>query len=186
MIVLRHAIGQRRHGILFLRRCAPSSPSTVLLGQAHDELATEMVRRAGDLSCTLGQQPTRAENLRLAKTLWRDAGGIKTDTIRSELMRLTRRIGLAHVTAPKCWRHTFATLLQEAGVDPLIRQQTMGHVPAGLGAAALGMTAHYTHTQAEVHRRQLAAALALRPRTVGLVATRFGNGSTTQEKGGES
>ena len=60
---------------------------------------------------------------------------------------MTAAIGQPESTCPKSWRHTFATLLQDANVDPLIRQQVMGHKPTLTGG--LGMTANYTHTRPE-------------------------------------
>jgi len=36
-------------------------------------------------------------------------------------------------------------LLQDANVDPLIRQQTLGHKPTN--SNGLGMTGNYTHTR---------------------------------------
>ena len=84
--------------------------------------------------------------------------------IRNEFIDLTTRIGLPNLTAPKTLRHTFATILQDANVDPLIRNELMGHAPAvspGPGAG-LGMTAVYTHTRPETKRRQLEAALSNR------------------------
>lgn len=79
-------------------------------------------------------------------------------------MRLTRRIGLPNVTAPKLLRHQFATSLQEANVDPLIRNLLMGHASAGERSAGHGpgMTAVYTHTRPETIRKQLEGALAVR------------------------
>jgi hypothetical protein len=81
--------------------------------------------------------------------------------VRQEFMRLTRRIGLPAVTAPKLLRHQFATSLQEANVDPLIRNLLMGHASAGERSAGhgLGMTAVYTHTRPETIRKQLEGAL---------------------------
>jgi len=100
--------------------------------------------------------------LRVATTVWRDTGAIDNDMIRKEFITLMERTGLGHITAPKTLRHTFATILQDANVDPLIRNELMGHAPqatngVGLG---LGMTAVYTHTRPETKRRQLEAALA--------------------------
>jgi hypothetical protein len=57
-------------------------------------------------------------------------GGLKNEVIRNEFIDLTSRIALGHVTAPKTLRHTFATILQDANVDPLIRNELMGHVPS--------------------------------------------------------
>ena len=67
--------------------------------------------------------------------------------------------------APKLLRHQFATALLEGRVDPLIRNELMGHVAAGQRTAGhgLAMTAVYTHTRPEVRRRQLLEALAARP-----------------------
>lgn len=67
--------------------------------------------------------------------------------MRFEFVRIMQAAGRAEATCPKSWRHSFATLLQDANVDPLIRQQVMGHRPTGAGG--LGMTANYTHTRAE-------------------------------------
>jgi site-specific recombinase XerD len=68
------------------------------------------------------------------------------------------------VTAPKTLRHTFATILQDANVDPLVRNELMGHAPMAAGrGSSLGMTATYTHTRPETKRRQLQTALEALP-----------------------
>jgi hypothetical protein len=66
-------------------------------------------------------------------------------------------IGHPESICPKSWRHTFATLLQDANVDPLIRQQVMGHKPTT--GSGLGMTANYTHTRSETCQEQVERAL---------------------------
>lgn len=108
---------------------------------------------------------TRAGRLAVAEKVWRAAGGLKYDWVRKEFTRLTKGIGLAEITAPKTLRHGFATALQDGNVDPLIRNELMGHAPAafGLSGTCLGMTAVYTHTRPETKRRQLEEALANRP-----------------------
>jgi hypothetical protein len=54
--------------------------------------------------------------------------------------------------------------LQDANVDPLVRQLTLGHQStAGDG---LGMTAHYTHTRRETHRQQIEQALRRWPESL--------------------
>jgi hypothetical protein len=80
-------------------------------------------------------------------------------------MRVTRAIGLPGCTAPKVLRHLFATALQEGRVDPLIRNELMGHVAAGQHSAGhgLAMTAVCTHTRPQTRRQQLEAALAQCP-----------------------
>jgi hypothetical protein len=124
------------------------------------ELTARSAAREAELERTL----TRPERLSLARTLWRDAGAIKTERIRTEFLRLTRQMGLPHLTAPKLLRHLFATCLQDANVDPLIRNELMGHSPAGQrNGIGLGMTANYTHTRGTTRRRQLEAAMVVRP-----------------------
>jgi integrase len=161
--VLRHVIGARKGGLLFPRRRSPISD--IPRGQLTEAFAAAVEAETQRLSRPLG----RVEVSRQAKAFWHTVGALDTDDLRLQFMGITKLIGLPQVTAPKCWRHTFATLMQEAEVDPVIRQLTMGHVPAGAGRATLGMTATYTHTQREVHRQQLQRVLDLRPQTTELV-----------------
>lgn len=102
---------------------------------------------------------TRESLARLYRDVWRDAGAIRAEALRKSFLRGTAAIDLAHVTCPKTWRHTFATLLQDANVDPLIRQLTLGHQPIAPGAASLGMTSTYTHTRPETLRSAIERAL---------------------------
>jgi site-specific recombinase XerD len=80
-------------------------------------------------------------------------------------MELTTTIGNPDITAPKTLRHTFATILQDANVDPLIRNELMGHAPMASigGVIGLGMTAHYTHSRPETKRQQLERAMLGHP-----------------------
>jgi integrase len=104
-----------------------------------------------------GRSLSRSEALQIALTVWRDAGAVKADTVRTSFVRIMRGLGHPEATCPKSWRHTFATLLQDANVDPLIRQLTLGHKPTS--GTGLGMTATYTHTRPETQRRQIEQAL---------------------------
>jgi len=115
---------------------------------------------------------SREERAKIARTVWRDAGAVKADRIRLSFIRIANSAGLAGATCPKSWRHSFAALLQDANVDPLIRQITLGHAPTGAAGDALGMTSIYTHTRPETQRREILRALRLWPRSLGL-ACRF-------------
>jgi integrase len=86
--------------------------------------------------------------------------------VRTSFVRAMKALGRPEATCPKSWRHTFATLLQDANVDPLVRQITLGHRP-GTGAG-LGMTAQYTHTRPETQRRQVEEALRRWPQSLAL------------------
>ncbi len=158
--VLARHLGHRSAGPVFPRR--NFSPDAGLAGLTAAELAKEAEQRIAERESEAGQALARAAKLRAARSVWAAAGALREDRLRLEFMSLTRRVGLPGQTAPKMLRHLFATRLQEANVDPLIRNLLMGHAPAGHRAAGygLGMTAVYTHTRVETVRRQLEAALA--------------------------
>ncbi len=161
--VLQKLVGKRSAGPLFLQRravCEGYGPP--LAGHSTSELQQEVLRRVVQEE---GRGLVdRAARQQVATSVWRDLGALKEDWVRVEFKRVTKRMGLAEITAPKTLRHTFATVLQDANVDPLVRNELMGHAPAY--GSALGMTAVYTHTRPETKRRQLEAAFAGRAATV--------------------
>jgi integrase len=162
--VLHVHLAGRRAGPVFLRRRWVAGPLSPLASTGPAALERELSRRAAAREAETGQPLARAERGRLARVLWRQLGAVEGDRIRSEFMRLTRRVSLPGCTAPKVLRHLFATALQEGRVDPLIRNELMGHVAVGGRSAGhgLAMTAVYTHTRPETRRRQLDEALAPR------------------------
>lgn len=158
---LRRAVVERCGGPVFLRRRADRQTAGTW---APARMEREVRSRAAAAEVAEGKPLGRRERSRLARRVWRDVGALKGDRVRNEFMRVTERIGLPTATAPKLFRHMFATTLQEANVDPLIRNELMGHAPESrTGGASLGMTARYTHTRAETRREQLERALSGRP-----------------------
>jgi integrase len=157
--VLRIYVGERHSGPAFLRRRWTEAAGCRLLYE--QELSHRIAQREAQTGLFL----RRKGRLRVAQKLWRDLGAVEADRIRVEFMRLTKRIGLPRMTAPKMLRHQFATALQQGKVDPLIRNELMGHVGIGARTAGhgLAMTAVYTHTQPETRREQLEAAMCGRP-----------------------
>lgn len=160
--VLQRVIEARTAGPVFLRpRYHPAhSPASLM-----DESAMTRIyqRRLASESERAGRPLSRAEQARIARGVWRDGGLVEPDQIRLSFIRTTRAMGLDGATCPKSWRHTFATLLQDANVDPLIRQLTLGHSPGSPGVGTLGMTAVYTHSRPETQRREILRALRLWP-----------------------
>lgn len=162
--VLSVLIGERKTGPVFLQRRCQQGFSPPLITFTRKRLETEMQRRTAGLESTTDSANGRVTHEAAAKTIWRDLGAIKPDQIRKDFMRLTKEIGLKEVTAPKTLRHTFATCLQDANVDPLIRNELMGHSTGdNQKNGGLRMTATYTHTRPETKRQQLEDALANRP-----------------------
>jgi hypothetical protein len=163
--VLRISIGQRTAGPVFLRKKhQPGCPAS-LAGKADKELQQILEERIARIPLSEQQGSiSRQQRLQFAAGIWRDAGAADADRIRTTFIHLTARIGLPEATAPKLLRHTFATCLQDANVDPLIRNQLMGHRPAdgSKPGGGLGMTAVYTHSRPETIRQQLGMATAKR------------------------
>jgi integrase len=156
--VLRSVIGSRRAGPVFIRERLASRCPVLVADRAELERAYHERQQAVEKPCA------RAELLRVARRTWWDAGIVKADAVRTSFIRITDRIGHPEATCPKSWRHSFATLLQDANVDPLIRQQTLGHAPTtGKG---LGMTTNYTHTRPETQREQIEQALRRWPHSL--------------------
>jgi integrase len=177
--VLRKELGNRRTGPIFRQRRFTEGYTAPLDVRLPDALERELVGRIARLEAGAGAVLVRSDRLTVAKSVWRDIGALKEDWIRIEFKRITCGIGLPEITAPKTWRHTFATILQDANVDPLIRNELMGHMPGGVGLSGrgLGMTAVYTHTRPETKRRQLEAALLTRP-AVEFARSRLGGAPT--------
>lgn len=153
--VLRACIHGRQSGPVILRRRFAEGPEVPsLAGRSIVDLEEEVrrrVRSAEEQSAVL----TRAQVARIGRSVWRDAGAVKETTVRVEFMSVTKRIGMEYLTCPKDLRHLFATSLQAAGVDPLIRRDIMGHT-------SLDMTAHYTHTQNATRQRELTRLAEIR------------------------
>lgn len=163
--ILRTVVGRRSTGPLFRQRRCQTGYQPPLASRLRDDLSRELALRIRPIEAGSAQMPSRAVRARVARTIWRDLGAIRSETVRNEFMRLTAAVGIPHVTAPKTLRHTFATILQDANVDPLIRNELMGHAPASHSRTGhgLAMTAVYTHTRPETKRRQHEAAFRDRP-----------------------
>ena len=155
--LLRRNFAGRRVGPAFLRRKATADLAEKTAVQMERDIAVAVAEREEDAV-------SRADRLRIAKSIWTRTGAVDEDRIRIEFSRVAKSIGLVGQTAPKVLRHQFATVLQEGRVDPLVRNLLMGHAPGGeRGGSGLGMTAVYTHTRPETIREQLVTAFRGRP-----------------------
>jgi integrase len=164
MEVLRLMIGERQAGPVFVRKYFDHGTIPPLAGRTSQELRVALAQRENAIMGEQGRRLSRSERLKLAAGIWRDAGAADVDRIRNAFIRRMKQIGLPDTTAPKLLRHTFATCLQDANVDPLIRNELMGHRPAQEAKAGggLGMTAVYTHSRPETVRQQLQQAMERR------------------------
>lgn len=162
--VLKMATHSQSSGLLFRRRRFYSASIKPLMeGMTSEQLVREAERRLEGAEANSGTSLTRTAELRIRRTVWVDAGMVRTDRIRNELIQVCESAQLGNFTSPKMLRHLFATTLQDANVDPLIRSELMGHATGkDSRKQPLGMTGVYTHTRPETKRRQLEKALKSR------------------------
>lgn len=152
--VLRSVIGTRSAGPVFVRqKLVGRTPKLCSDRRSLEKVLKERIEATRAEAGSLGRAAIHA----LANKVWWDAGIVKVDAVRISFVRIMRAINHPEATCPKSWRHSFATLLQDANVDPLIRQQTLGHKPTS--STGLGMTGNYTHTRPETQKQQIEAAL---------------------------
>ena len=162
--LLRSVIGKRTSGLVFCRR------ADALLNES-DRGALFAIAQCRLMTAQIEAKIDRRAEERVLGGVWRDAGVVDPDRIRLAFITAAQAAGLPpHATCTKSWRHTFATLMQQAKVDPLIRQETLGHKPTDPSAGALGMTGVYTHTDPSTQRDQVFTALRLRSLTIDLIA----------------
>jgi integrase len=161
--VLRHHLAGRSQGSVFWRRGyhAPVEENSVNGIQYLKQKLEHALQAKQEAE---GKPLEPIERARVVRRLWAQLGAVEEDRVRTEFIRLTTRIGAPECTAPKMLRHLFATMLQEGRVDPLIRNELMGHVASGARSPGhgLSMTAVYTHTRPETARQQLEEAIAVR------------------------
>ncbi|MBD3675704.1 MAG: tyrosine-type recombinase/integrase [Planctomycetaceae bacterium] len=157
----------RQSGTLFQRRRFTNSKPPPLATRPLDVLEKELLLRVDQKEAELERQLSRVERQQVCRTIWRDVGLIKSDYLRTSFIHICNKAELNGFTSPKMLRHLFATTLQEGRVDPLIRNELMGHsTNATSRSNPLGMTATYTHTRPATMREQLERALKDRPAIV--------------------
>lgn len=162
-IIKSHRLN-RQFGTLFQRRRFSDTQQPSLVGRSIQVLEKELQVRIAGRETELERSLSRVERQQLCRTVWRDAGMIKSDYIRTSFIQICDKAELVGFTSPKMLRHLFATTLQEGRVDPLIRNELMGHsTHATSRSNPLGMTATYTHTRPATMREQLERALKDRP-----------------------
>ncbi len=164
--VLRRVIGNRTSGPVFIRHQFDAFSSE--LGN-RDQLTLEDVlqQRISHVASESHTFLSQTMEEKHARSVWRESGVIRSERVRTSFIRTAKAAGLKQSTCPKSWRHTFATLLQDANVDPLIRQITLGHKPSeDARSGGLGMTGVYTHTRATTQKREIERALRLWPQSL--------------------
>jgi site-specific recombinase XerD len=141
-------IEDRKAGFIFLNEdyatgkarpiAAFASPKAF---QAHlQAIVVELVSKRPDA--------TERDKRRAVTAFCRAMGQVPEKRVRGEFMKLTQAIGCPEFTRAHDLRHQFASRAQEAGMNPLLVAELLGH-------ATLVMTRRYTHLGLDTKREAM-------------------------------
>ena len=115
--VLRHLTLGRDSGPIFRRPKFVCAASSQVAAMNRQQMGQAVRVRVTQVAAAKQHELSRGEQLRVAQAIWREAGALDSDDVRRSFIRVARRAELSDATCPKSWRHSFATLLQDANVD---------------------------------------------------------------------
>ncbi|MCK6473763.1 MAG: tyrosine-type recombinase/integrase [Planctomycetes bacterium] len=156
---LGEGIADRKAGPVFLMpRICSGDESPQLTAGTPSQLAAKFERFMESerrLQEANGRGWGREAQFKAAQRGWKRMGGIRHQDIRRAYIRIMDRAGMPERTCVKDFRHTWATALQTARVDPFARCHMMGHTN-------LRQTETYTHTTMELLSEETARATVQR------------------------
>ena len=144
---LRQLIGKRKAGFVFLDRPFASGDRDATVRAKSPAALTTLFERELDVARDGGLSEDK-ELARHMENVARNLGKISEKRLRQEFITVTKAIGRADLTKVHSLRHVFSTRAQEAGMNPLLVQQVLGHT-------TLEMTGKYTHLGIEAQRQAL-------------------------------
>jgi integrase len=145
--IFTHLIDEREAGFVFLNEEFATGRHHARGFASHQALRTHAEKVAADL---LLSNPDANERMikRAVVRFCRTAGQVPEKRVRCEFMGLTARIGCPEFTRVHDLRHLFSSRAQEAGVNPILVQEMLGHT-------TLEMTRRYTHLGLDTKRDAL-------------------------------
>ena len=144
---LRRLIGERKAGFVFLDRPFATGERNATVRAKSPAALKEYFERELDVARDGGPSEDKAL-ARHMENVARMLGKISEKRVRQEFIALTKAIGRDDLTRVHSLRHVFSTRAQEAGTNPLLVQQILGH-------STLEMTNTYTHLGIEAQRQAL-------------------------------
>ena len=145
--MLRELIGKRKAGFVFLEREYASGERDATARAKTPSALKELFERELDIARDAGMSDDK-ELAHHMENVARTLGKISEKRVRQEFITVTTAIGRPEITRGHSLRHLFASRCQEAGVNPLLVQQILGH-------ATLEMTGKYTHLSLQAQRQAL-------------------------------
>ena len=144
---LRQLIGERKAGFVFLDRPFATGERDATVRTKSPAALKEYFERELDVARDGGLSEDK-ELARHMENVARNLGKISEKRVRQEFITVTKEIGRDDLTKVHSLRHVFSTRAQEAGMNPLLVQQILGHT-------TLEMTGKYTHLGIEAQRQAL-------------------------------
>lgn len=149
--VLKVLIGQRKAGFVFLNREYAGGKRAPVRAFADDRHLRAHL--SGLVSELLARDPaaSKKEQRRVVAKFCRAMGQTPVKRLQAEFSTITASIGCPEFTRVHDLRHLFTTRAQEAGANPLLVQEILGH-------STLMMTQRYTHVGPQAKKQMLEQA----------------------------
>jgi site-specific recombinase XerD len=144
-VVFERLIGERKAGFVFLLEDFASGKVKSPHEFASPAAFFAHLRKVAVSTVAAKPDAGEREKRRDVMAFCRSMGQIPEKRIREEFMKLTSRIGCPEYTRVHDLRHLFSSRAQEAGMNPLLVQEMLGH-------ATLDMTKRYTQLGLEAKR----------------------------------
>jgi len=146
--LLERLIGDRKAGFVFLNEAYATGQSRTLASFAsHKAFQTHLQAIVSNL---MAEKPdaTERDQRRAVTAFCRSMGQVPEKRVRGEFMKLTGAVGCPEFTRAHDLRHLFTSRAQEAGMNPLLVQELLGH-------STLDMTRKYTHLGLDTKREAM-------------------------------
>jgi integrase len=143
--LLTRLIGDRKAGFVFLNEEFAAGRARPAVAFALPRAFLAHLRKVTAELLTGRPDAPEKERRRAVMAICRTLGQIPEKRVRGEFMKLTRHIGCPEFTRAHDLRHLFSSRAQEAGMNPLLVQELLGHT-------TLDMTRRYTHLGMDAKR----------------------------------
>lgn len=145
--ILQSLIGNRKTGFVFLNERFAGKAKLAHAFQNSRAFQAQAEKVVADLLIA-NPEATQRDQKKAVVAFCRSMGQIPEKRVRDEFMAVTTEIGCPEFTRVHDLRHVFSSRAQEAGMNPILVQEMLGH-------ATLDMTRRYTHLGMDTKREAL-------------------------------
>ncbi len=146
-------VGDRRAGFVFLREKYVTGADRPARRFETDSAFRNHLKGIADTLRAENPQIDEKDVRKAVMRFGRSMGQLRVKEVQNEFCRLTLQIGCPEFTRTHDLRHLFSSRAQEAGTNPLLVQDILGH-------ATLDMTRRYTHFGSDAKTAAVSQLLA--------------------------